>query len=275
MRIGVAHCVGLAVLGLVAGCGETPADGAGETTATVTKAAAGALSNAVAFTYALGFRAPADRLDDVQRAHEDACEAMGAARCMVLGSTLAGREGRYARGTLDLLAAPQVARALTRQFSTIAGEQKSSLTRSEMTGEALDGALAAVADARTAAQAGRTDAERTLRDGQGTLNRIDAGREAADRRDGANEVAAQTRTLRGRLAASRITVNYESDLPVTLDRGRPLAAAFAQAGADLSDSLAVIVRLVVILGPFALAAALALAGWRRWGQRGRLGSAAA
>lgn len=264
MRIGFA---GLACLGLLAGCGEQAAGLADKATTATVATPAAPLATHIAFTFALHFRLPAAALDDVQQDHEDACESLGSSRCIVLSSTLEGRDGKFGRGTLTVLAAPESARALTRRFGAIVGQAEGSLVRSQMEGEALDQPLAAADDALTSATATRTDAEATLAAGRGTLNRLDASRDAATQRTAEAEAATSARTLRGRLAASRITVAYESELPVNPERGRPLAEAWASALTDLSASLAVLLQLLVIAGPFAAAAILALLGWRRWERR--------
>ena len=69
-------------------------------------------------------------------------------------------------------------------------------------------------------------------------------------------------TLSARVATSRISVRYESDLPIPTERGRPFALAWARAAENLSEGAALVLTVLVTLAPFALAGIAIAVAWR-------------
>lgn len=276
------QALGLVLLLGVAGCGGPPGEEravAGTTevadaTAPVrADAAAGerAIAGPIAYAYALAYRVAGARIDDVQRAHEDRCELLGRARCVVLGTTLDGRDGQFGRGTLDLLVAPDVARRLTRAFDAIVSEAEGDLIQSRVEGEAVDVAL-------LAARAAATDRARTRDAARASAaaradgwleEKVAADMAAAEAGAAVEAAAGALATLEGRLKMSRISVTYESRLPVDTDRGRPVAQAWARAGGLFGESLGLLLTVLAAAAPFG---ALAGAIWwmrRAGGRRAR------
>lgn len=266
MRIRI---VGLAALALLAGCGKKMDTGESTTAATTESAqsapaaAVGArIAQAVAYVFAQNFRLPGSALGQVQAAHEDACERLGPAACIVLGSTLEGRDGEFGEGTLDVLVASEAARPLSRSFARIVADAKGNMIRSSVQGEVLDGAIAGTADGIAVARARRTDAQSALAAAHGTAARLDAASQTDAARAGEANLAAGARALHARVATSRISVRYESDLPIPTERGRPFALAWARAAENLSEGAALVLTVLVTLAPFALAGIAIAVAWR-------------
>lgn len=272
----------LAALGVVCACGKPSGgpDVVAKGKIQDVGSAGEAVVRAVERAYDLRFRVPGERMAGITAAAEDACEALGPGRCVVLGSSLDGSGGRFGSGSVTMVAAADVARPLSRRLARLAAADGGSLTRMAMTGEALDGAAAAAADAAAetrvdvrAAEANAADAPAGAAAGTRAAAppavrsaRVAAADAAAAARAGAREARAAARVLTARVATSRITAQYESEVPVRSDRGRPLAAAWAQVGERLEDSAALLLTVVTMAAPFALvvlAAAWARRAWRR------------
>ena len=167
---------------------------------------------------------------------------------------------------------------MSRSFAKIVSDAKGNLISSSVQGEVLDEAVAGTAAGIAAERARRAQAEATLAAARGTAARLDAGAQADSARLGEAALAAGARNLRARVATSRISVKYESDLPVPTERGRPLALAWARSAENLSEAAGVVLTILVTLAPFA-AAGLAIALAWRWLRRrlpwGSAGEAAA
>jgi hypothetical protein len=229
----------LALIGalLLAGCGQKAAESGGSPGAVTAEGRfGGALGRLASFSFALSYRLPGEAIEKVQRAQEDACEALGPDKCIVLASQLRGRNGIYGEGALTVIAAREFARPLARNFTEITRSAGGNLTRQDMRGTL----------------AGHVEVD---------------GPAEAQTEGGLVETVPVPPPNRAAAAYSRIAVTYRSVLPVGTGSGRPLAEAWAGASERWSGSVAAILEAAFIIGPFAGTALMAWGLWRRLHQR--------
>ena len=225
----------------------------------------------VAFTYRYGFRLPAGRISAVQESHAQACEKLGVARCRITGMRYRLLGENNIEAALDCKLAPELARGFGKDGIAAVEQAKGTLVDAEITGTdagavvdraKIDGARArdelrrldaAIAAARNGAERAELQAQRA---------------EIARRIAAAGDTAA---TARESLAQTPVSFLYESGPAVRgFDTSAPITSAIDTAVGSAQATFAVLLGIVAIFGPPALAIALALylllrarAAWRR------------
>ncbi|HEU0044389.1 hypothetical protein [Sphingomonas sp.] len=289
--------IGLGAL-TVAGCGQQESREAApaEMTTTDMAAASRAESRAagftapginvtaapgVAFIYRYGFRLPAARISAAQESHAQACEKLGTARCRVTGMRYRLLGENNIEAALDLKLAPELARGFGKEGIAVVERADGTLVDAEITGtdagavidrSRSDGARAgdelrrldaAIAGARTGVERAELQAQRA---------------EIARRIAAAGDTAA---TARESLAQTPVSFLYESGPAVRgFDTSAPLTSAIDTAIGSAQATFAVLLGILAIFGPPALALGLALylflrgrAAWRRRTPRATVSSA--
>lgn len=265
--------LGVAVLA-VAGCSKAPDSPAGRLDASADNMTPGVDVTAapgVAFIYSYVFRLPAQRIEGLQEAHARACEQLGLARCRITGVKLKLVGENDIEAELDLKLAPAIARAFGRDAGKLVEQASGKTVDTEITGTDAGVAIErATADhAHAAAAVHQVDARLARAHGQferGDLQ--DQRTAAADQVAAADASAAEARAS---LASTPMTFNYESGPAVRgFDMSAPITSSLDTAVGSAQVTLAVVLALLAIFGPPALAALLIWlairplrAAWRR------------
>lgn len=224
----------------------------------------------IAYSYKLGFELPARRIDEVQRAHRAACEALGPAHCQLLNSSRTGGDSDAASASLELRIVPAIVKSFTAQLETSAKGAGGTLLDSSTTGEDLTRQLI---DADAALKA-----KRTLRDRLQNLLEHHEGRLAdllalekslSETQQELDTATAELAELQQRVGFSKFDISYRSEHPLG-STARPLAEAVADAGQTISGSLAALLSLSLALVPWLLPIGLIVFVFRRWQVRRRL-----
>ncbi|WP_425228389.1 hypothetical protein [Sphingomonas sp.] len=249
-----------------------PTDGAGRAAAAITApgievtAAPG-----VAFTYRYGFRLPSGRIEAVQEAHAQACERLGIARCRITGMhfTLVGENDK--RGELDFKLDPTLARRFGKDGIAAIEAAQGTLIAASIEGTDAG----AVVDTATQQRAAADDEVRRL---DALIAHARTGSERAElqnqRAEAARQVAAAAETgaaARASLATTPVTFTYGSGPAVRgFDTSAPFTSALDTAVGSAQATLTVVLAILAIFGPPALAIGLAIfaflrarAAWRR------------
>lgn len=234
----------------VAGCSRAPdTDAGGRSAPNVAVTAA----PGVAFAYRYAFALPADRLSAAQEAHARACEALGTARCRVVGLRYRVNGRDDAEGRLEMRLAPDLARRFGQQGVEAVRTAGGRLTDAEATGTDAGAELERLAAEQAAADA----RERVARSRAATARDADRRGEQAVvvEEAGAQRSAARAAMLEQRraLASTPVVFDYASGsgLPV-FDTGSPLGSAAAAGLASVRATLAFGLGAAAILGPPAL-----------------------
>lgn len=251
---------------LLAGCAE-----GGQETATKTydvaeeaapQAASGAApaSNAVAlpqiaYSYRYRFRLATDAVPRAQDAHVRMCDQLGPARCRVVEMARSAADGDYVHGSLKLQVAAPIARAFGgRLVAAVAGEGGETVDRG-ITGEDLSKQIVDTA-ARIRIKEALVDRLTVLlqtRSGN-IAQAVEAERAVNAAQEELEQARAWLTEMRGRVAMSNFEIGYASGAPLA---GGRIGSAFDEVGELFGTSVALIVRLVAALAPWALLAGLA------------------
>ncbi|MDB5696039.1 MAG: hypothetical protein JWN21_1582 [Sphingomonas bacterium] len=222
----------------------------------------------VAFTYRYGFRLPAARVDDVQEQHAAACERLGIARCRITGMRYRLLGENNIEAALEFKLLPELARGFGKTGIAGVEQAEGTLIDAQITGTDAGAVIdrAGVDRARATDELRRLD-EAILRARTGTERaELQAQRaEIARRVEGASEAAAGARAS---LAQTPVSFLYESGPAVRgFDSSAPITSALDTAVGSAQTTFAVLLGLLAILGPPALAIGLVLFAFfraRRW-----------
>ena len=216
----------------------------------------------VAFNYAYAFSLPPTRIAEVQEQHAQMCEHLTVARCRITGMFYRVNNAHNVEAMLAFKLDPAVARIFGREGTEAVVRAEGSLTESEITGT----------DVGTQIHA----ANRSIAELQGDLQRIEAQLrapnldvdekarledQAQQLRESIRAGSAQRDEAQASLATTPMTFRYASGDPT-------LGQSLQDTGDSFLSSAAVLLRIVIALLPWALAATL-IAGIvllvrRRW-----------
>jgi hypothetical protein len=216
----------------------------------------------VAFNYRYEFELPPTRIAEVQEQHALACERLTVARCRITGMSYRRSSAHNIEAMLAFKLDPAVARSFGRDGTAAVVNADGLLSESEITGTDVGTQIRA---------AGRSIAEM-----QGDLQRIEAQLRAprldVDEKARLEEQAQQLREMiragtaqreeaQESLATTPMVYRYVSGDPT-------LAQSLQDTGDSFLESASVLLRIVIALLPWALAASLVAAiiiyARRRW-----------
>lgn len=222
---------------------------------------AGAVPVAVpqlAYSYTLGFRLPADRIEAAQKAHLALCDKLGPARCQMIAMS---RDGDSANGggAMKLRVATDQARAfaaaLQQAVAAQGGRQIDSRVEAEDVSKDMVDAQARI-NQRTLLVDRLTEILRT-RDGKvGDL--VEAERSVAQAQEELDQAKGWLAELRQRVATSTFDVTYNAVAP-TSDSAFNFPEALQGSASGFAYGLQMIVVILIYLGPWLLL--IGLIGW--------------
>ncbi len=230
----------------------------------------------VAFTYAYDFELPSRSISDLQEAHAQACERLGAGRCRITGLRYnVDRDGGVAASLSVKVAAP-IARAFGRGAVKTAESTGAILVGSEIGGEDVATATGeSIARQRTAEADAQRIAGQLARSDLPPAERAELLRQQATQIDEARTQAREAGRQQQRLANTPMSFDYRAGHGRGLLNG--LRDTADTALASTRTTLTALVWVVAALGPPALVILLVLLLWIRWGRslwRRAIGTAA-
>lgn len=232
----------------------------------------------IAYVYGYGFRVPSGEIATLAQRHVDLCEAKGPQNCRVVSLRQEGGEGDYGYGRLELAVAAGEARAFGRDLASaaegIGGEQVDvAITGEDLSKQIVD--TEARLRARTLLRDRLMD---ILRNRRGTVQElVQAERGVAQVNEEIDQARSWLAEMRGRVAFSKVNIEYNSGARSSGGFSRPIIDAFQGIGAVMG---AVIGGLIYFVAGF-LPIAILLLGiawiWRRrsWWPLGKTRSAVA
>ncbi|QYE34997.1 DUF4349 domain-containing protein [Polymorphobacter sp. PAMC 29334] len=212
----------------------------------------------IAYSYNLGFELPARRIDGVQRAHRNACEALGPSRCQLINASRSGGDGDAAEAHLDLRIVPNEVKSFEARLAATTGDAGGTMLANTVTGEDITRELI---DADAALKAKRTLRDRLqtlLEHREGRLSDLLAVEKAlSETQQQLDTATAELSELQQRVSFSKLSIDYRSTQPLG-STARPLATAVSEAGQTISTSLALLLTVVVAVVPWLVPAGLLL-----------------
>lgn len=224
----------------------TAGDGSAQTTATT-----GAPQ--IAYVYDYGFRIAANEIADLAQSHVDLCEKLGPKDCRVISLRQSGSEGSYGSGKLELAVASSKARAFGEDLGAAAeglgGEQISvAISGEDLSKQIVD------TEARLRARTLLRDRlMEVLRSRQGTVAElVEAERGVAQVNEEIDQSRSWLNEMRGRVAYSRVSIDYNSNARSGGSFARPIVEAFQSIGTVLGTTISILIYALTALLPIAL-----------------------
>lgn len=219
----------------------------------------------VAYKYSLSFSLPGAAIPAAQHAHVALCDKLGAARCHVLGMQSNSGNNEAASGSLKLRLDSGIARrfgdALQDAIGRAGGHADSrSIEAEDVSKDMVD--TAARLKQRELLVARLTEVLRTHNGKVGEL--VEAERSVAAAQEEIDQARGWLSELQARVAMSTIDVNYAAIAPQPVPVSNTVGDSVAGSAASVVTAFGALLRMAIYLTPWAVLAALAWFGLRRF-----------
>lgn len=219
----------------------------------------------VSLSYRYGFRLPVEKIAAAQEENASQCESLGPATCRITGMRYDVSRDRTVSASLEVRLAPEAARRFGKQSVESVARHGGMLAHSQIESEE-SGAVVAAAQADKASfeeQKARIEKQLAV-PGLSAAERQQLQAQLADLSANARGAAAASAEAQGKLAATPLTLEYESgQVDQSLSDG-PIIGAFKDGWVNIVAGSATIIMALVTLLPWLLLVALAAWVWRRW-----------
>ncbi len=205
----------------------------------------------ISYVFNYGFRLADDAIAPLQQKHADMCEALGPLTCRIVSLDQSGHEGDYVSGRLELAVASDKARmfgdTLTGAAINAGGEQISAAIEGEDLSKQMVDTEARL-QSRIVLRDRLMEVLKTRRGNVTEL--VEAERGVAQVNEEIDQARGWLQEMRGRVAFSRFTINYESESPATASFLEPIRGAVGSLASILGTIAAVLIVLGAIAVPF-------------------------
>jgi hypothetical protein len=206
----------------------------------------------IAYRYGYSYRLPADRIDEVQRAHVALCDELGTARCRIENMERASGQGDYGSASLTLRVDSGIAREFGDRLDAAASDADGESSGRTIQAEDLS---RQIVDTEARIRAKQALADRLLtviQNRAGTVGElVEAERAFAQAQEELDSARTWLAEMRRRVAMSVVTINYQSYRPES-GFWSPVSDALSSSGQLLGMSLAAVIAFVVMILPWAL-----------------------
>ncbi len=203
----------------------------------------------LAYTYDYKWRMPASEIGPLQRRHASLCEQQRPGSCQILAMNKSGEEASEVRGTLQMAVASRQARAFGALLEDEAEDAGAEQVSAEIASDELSKQLVdteARLRSRTELRDRLLDVLKTRR---GTVEElVEAERNVARVNEEIDQVRSWLKEMEGRVAYSRVTVRYETGVPVSSDFLAPVQGAVG----SLGSIFGYLVAIMILLGSVAI-----------------------
>ena len=221
----------------------------------------------MAYVYDYGFRLPGQDIAALQQKHADACEAMGPHSCQIVAMSHSGEDGDYVTGRLELAVVSKEARGFGTKLGGMAQDAGGEQVVANITGEDLSKSIVDT-EARLASRIVLRDRLlEVLKTRRGTVAElVEAERSVARVNEEIDQARSWLAEMRGRVAFSRVNIDYESGSPTSGSFADPIRGAWNSLGAIFGNLIAFLLVLGALAMPVGLAilAAIRVRRWAGW-----------
>ncbi|MEM8724638.1 MAG: DUF4349 domain-containing protein [Pseudomonadota bacterium] len=203
----------------------------------------------LAYTYDYRWRMPATEIGPLQRRHASLCEQQGPGSCQILAMNKSGEEANEVTGVLQMAVASRQARAFGALLEDEAEDAGAEQISAEITSDELSKQLVDT-EARLRARTELRDRlQEVLKTRKGTVQElVEAERSVARVNEEIDQARSWLKEMEGRVAYSRVTVRYDTGVPVSSDFLGPVESAVG----SLGSIFGYMVALLILLGSVAL-----------------------
>lgn len=233
------------------------ADAVGETPASDLSALPAAMPQ-LAYIYGLSFRLPSGDIGKLMRRHASLCEQQGPQSCRIIGMDLSGdAEREDVQGTLSLAVASSHARAVSALMDEEAADAGAKQVSATIGSEEVSKSIVDTEARIRSREELRDRLTEVLRTRRGSVNDlIEAERQVATVNEEIDQARSWLAETKGRVAFSRMNIDYASAAAPASDFVGPIARAVASLGGILGVTIGGLIVLLALVLPL-LGAALA------------------
>ncbi|GAA4052511.1 DUF4349 domain-containing protein [Parerythrobacter jejuensis] len=220
----------------------------------------------IAYVYDYGYRVAPDQISTLAQRHVDLCEKKGPQTCRVISLQQSGSEGSYAYGKLELAVAAGVARDFGKELSAAAESVDGEQVNVAISGEDLSKRIVDTEARLRARSLLRDRLMEVLRSRRGTVAElVEAERGVAQVNEEIDQARSWLTEMRGRVAFSRVSIDYNSSARTGGSFSRPIVEAFQSMGSIMGATIGFLIYLVAGGIPVILALLGLRWLWRRSG----------
>lgn len=199
----------------------------------------------LAYSYAMGIKAPKDAIEPLVAAHTKICIDVGVAVCQVLGSSVNSYNDEQTSGYLSLRAEPKWLATYRAAIPSDAEKAGGKITQNTVSSEDLTTQITDTQARLQAKIALRDRIKALLERRDGTLSdALQAERELANVQGEIDSMTAQLESMKARVAMSALTISYETDLNKSGVAANPVVEALSDFGRVTLESLGGIIRFI-------------------------------
>lgn len=207
----------------------------------------------VAYTYAYGFRVPPNLIRPMQEKHADMCEAKGPQVCRIVSMNSGESEGDYAYGSLQIAIASGEARTFGKALTATSEGMKGELVSSSIQGEDLSKRIVDTESRLRARTVLRDRLMEVLRNRKGTVAElVEAERGVAQVNEEIDQARSWLNEMRGRVAYSTMTLEYEAGTPSQGGFMDPIRSAWGSLASIFGNLIAIFMVLGLVVLPIGL-----------------------
>ncbi len=220
----------------------------------------------IAYTYDYGFRVDTDKLSALQQQHADLCVSKGVNVCRIISMNQSGSSGDYGYGRLHIEVVADQARDFGKELATAAESAGGEQISSSIAGEDLSKQIVDTEARLRARTLLRDRLMEVLRSRNGTVAElVEAERGVAQVNEEIDQATSWLAEMRGRVAFSDVTIDYESGSRSSGGFWEPISWAFSSAGTAIGRAIGAIIMIVATLLPWVLVIGAGIWAWRRAG----------
>ena len=207
----------------------------------------------VAYTYAYGFRVPAPAIRPMQEKHADMCEAKGPQVCRIVSMNSGESEGDYAYGSLQIAIASGEARTFGKALTATSEGMNGELISSSIQGEDLSKRIVDTEARLRARTVLRDRLMEVLRTRRGTVAElVEAERGVAQVNEEIDQARSWLTEMRGRVAYSTMTLEYQAGTPSQGGFLDPIRNAWGSLATIFGNLIAILMVIGLVVVPLGL-----------------------
>ena len=207
----------------------------------------------VAYTYAYGFRVAPNLIRPMQEKHADMCEAKGPQVCRIVSMNSGESQGDYAYGSLRIAIASGEARTFGKALTATSEGMNGELVSSSIQGEDLSKRIVDTEARLRARTVLRDRLMDVLRNRRGTVAElVEAERGVAQVNEEIDQARSWLNEMRGRVAYSTMTLEYEAGTPSEGGFADPIRNAWGSLATIFGNLIAIFMVLGLVVLPIGL-----------------------
>lgn len=230
----------------------------------------------IAYSYEFGYRVSAGQISEVQKQHSSYCEKQGPSVCRVINLRRSGDEANYAYAMLHLEVAAPKAKSFGTSLTDIVEKAGGYEASTAIEGEDLSKQIIDTEARLRSRELLSKRLTELLRTRSGSVEElVRAERAVTEVNEEIDKAQSWLAEMRGRIAFSKVIVNYESNAPGAGSFTAPIRSAWNNISSMLASSIGALITILTVTLPWILLLSLAIYLRRRfksanrtfWGRR--------